>query len=82
MHRWEIGMRVNLLGENTAAPGQKPHIRALSETKAIATGAVRLTPPSDYYILLNDLLILSLPPLVEFHIRSFLIQCGYGSDFR
>jgi len=33
-------MRVNLLGENTAAPGQKPHIRALSETKAIATGAV------------------------------------------
>jgi myosin-1 len=31
-------MRVNLLGE-TSANGSKPHIRALSETKAIATGA-------------------------------------------
>lgn len=31
-------MRVNLLGE-TNSQGAKPHIRALSETKAIATGA-------------------------------------------
>ena len=31
-------MRVNLLGETTSG-GSKPHIRALSETKAIATGA-------------------------------------------
>ena len=30
-------MRVNLLGEATT--GGKPHIRSLSETKAIATGA-------------------------------------------
>lgn len=31
-------MRVNLLGETTSSGG-KPHIRALSESKAIATGA-------------------------------------------
>lgn len=31
-------MRVNLLGE-TNSTGGKPHIRALSESKAIATGA-------------------------------------------
>ena len=38
LHRNEMKMRVNLLGETTAG-GSKPHIRALSETKAIATGA-------------------------------------------
>lgn len=50
MHRYEMGMRVNLLGETTSSSSStpasgdpkekpKPHIRALSETKAIATGA-------------------------------------------
>lgn len=38
LHRNEMRMRVNLLGETTSS-GAKPHIRALSESKAIATGA-------------------------------------------
>lgn len=49
MHRYEMRMRVNLLGESTSTSSSssssgsekkaQPHIRALSETKAIATGA-------------------------------------------
>jgi len=38
LHRNEMRMRVNLLGE-TNSSGGKPNIRALSESRAIATGA-------------------------------------------
>lgn len=42
LHRNEMKMRVNLLGEggtSSSSGGGKPHIRPLSESKAIATGA-------------------------------------------
>lgn len=39
LHRSEITMRVNLLGEGGSSGSGKPHIRQLSESKAIATGA-------------------------------------------